>query len=54
VDDFIKEIKKESQLAIPKDYAITLYQLKDGQEVEIKPTYTIKSIQKVLFQKIHW
>ena len=35
VDDFIKEIKKETQLAIPKDSAITLYQLKDGQEIEI-------------------
>jgi hypothetical protein len=35
ITDFLKEIKKETQLAIPKDSAITLYQLKDGQEVEI-------------------
>jgi hypothetical protein len=35
VDDFLKEFNKESQFSIPKDSAITLYQLKDGQEVEI-------------------
>lgn len=34
VDAFLKEIKKESQLAIPKASPITLYQLKDGNEVE--------------------
>jgi hypothetical protein len=43
VDDFLKEIKKESQLAIPQNNPITLYQRKDGQEVEIRPTDTIKS-----------
>jgi hypothetical protein len=32
IADFLKEIKKETQLAIPQNTTITLYQLKDGQE----------------------
>jgi hypothetical protein len=42
VDDFLKEIKKESQLAIPSKTPITLYQ-SDGT-TEIKPTDTIQSL----------
>jgi len=34
VDDFLKEIKKESQLAIPKDSSITLYR-PDGTEIDV-------------------
>lgn len=35
VDDFKVAIRNNQQRAIPKDSAITLYQLKNGQEVEI-------------------
>ena len=46
VDDFLKEIKKESQLSIPQNTPITLYQLKDGQEdeidVEVSPSLLVE------------
>ena len=42
IADFLKEIKKESQLAIPPSTPITLYQ-PDGT-TEIKPTDTIQSL----------
>ena len=35
IADFLKEIKKEFEILGPSS-ALTLYQLKDGQEVEIK------------------
>ena len=35
VDDFLKEIKKESQLAIPKDTAITLYNADENTEIDV-------------------
>jgi hypothetical protein len=35
IAQFLDAIRQRPQLAIPKDSAITLYQLKDGQEVEI-------------------
>jgi hypothetical protein len=34
IADLLNEIKKEFQFAIPKDSAITLYQLKDGQRLK--------------------
>jgi hypothetical protein len=43
IAQFLKEIKKESQLAIPKDSAITLYKT-DGK-TEIKPTATLQSLE---------
>jgi hypothetical protein len=42
VSEFLKDIKKEAQLAIPSKTPITLY-LPDGT-TEIKPTDTIKSL----------
>jgi hypothetical protein len=44
VDDFKVAIRNNPELAIPPNTAIALYQLKDGQEVEIKPTDTLKSL----------
>ena len=44
VDDFLKEIKKESQLAIPQNTPITLYQ-PDGTteiDVEVSPSLLVK------------
>jgi hypothetical protein len=45
IAQFLDAIRQRPQLAIPKDSAISLYQVKDGQEVEIKPTDTLKSLQ---------
>ncbi len=43
VDDFLKEIKKEFEIPGPA-CGITLSQLKDGHEVEIKPSATLQSL----------
>lgn len=45
IAQFLKEIKKETQLAIPKDSPITLY--KSDGKTEIKPTDTLQSLQDV-------
>lgn len=47
VDDFINTLNARPLLAIPEDSTITLFQLRDGKEVEIKPTAALKSLQDV-------
>ena len=44
IAQFLKEIKQVFEIPGPAS-AITLYQLKDGQKVEIKPTDTLQSLQ---------
>jgi hypothetical protein len=44
VDDFLNRLYTRPLLSIPQNTPITLFQVKDGQEIEIRPADTIKSL----------
>ena len=44
VADFLNRLYEKPLLSIPQNTPITLFQVKDGQEIEIRPTDTIKSL----------
>jgi hypothetical protein len=44
IADFLNTLYQRPLLSIPQNTPITLFQVKDGQEIEIRPTDTIKSL----------